>query len=537
MKNLLLLLLFPLALQAQRIVGMGEYQSFILNQTDHQIYTMRTGAQIKVPGQPANIVKVFGGLHVHYAIDVNSVVWAFDENAGTWAQVDTKATKIAPAVNGTGFAAIHTDGSLWVQGLQQKLPAGTFITDVWYPNAVFALDSAGNVYSGNYSGDNTAAVLMQGTNSPVTIGMARVPLPGPAGQIAAHPWAMHAVLRNGQIYAGGQDIRYYGYALFGLNALPVSPVRVDQLYKFPLPVDQISANYMTTFARLSDGSMWGWGENTSGTVGNGQETNMLATSPQYSAPWWNSPAWNQPSTKGGGLFVQYPVQIGAGTKWAELKRGTCFAMYMFAEDVNGGLWSWGRWKGLVLWNGVTGTSAQYNNQANQPNLFDVLVPTPIKDLPNVAPPVNKPPIAVIFFADSTMLSASGPDTLAFNGGLSVDPDGTISSYSWSILSGPAGGAIGGSGLQVVGIFPSAGTYLVQETVTDNSGATNSIARTVTVLPRTCPPVVVCPPPVVCPVCPPIPAPRTVTGVSINAGGQIVPLTQLLPFMLFTYSAN
>lgn len=51
----------------------------------------------------------------------------------------------------------------------------------------------------------------------------------------------------------------------------------------------------------------------------------------------------------------------------------------------------------------------------------------------------------------------------------------------------------------------------------------------------CPPVVVCPPPVVCPVCPPIPAPRTVTGVSVIINGQTytLPISSLL--MKFTFN--
>jgi hypothetical protein len=507
-KFLFLLLLSPLALQAQRPVGMGEYQSFLINPTDHAVYTMRTGVQVKVPGQPANIVNVFGGLHVHYFLDASGNVYAYDENVVTWKLVDTKVVKVAPAVGGTGFAAIHIDGSLWVQGVQQKLPAGTVITDVWYPNAVFALDSAGNVYSGNYSGDKSANILMQGTNSPITTGMAKVPLPSPAAMIAAHSWGAHFVLRNGQQYAGGQDTRYYGYGMGQLSAVPIAPIRVDQLYKLPAPIIQISASFMTTYAILSDRSMWAWGENTQGTVGNGQETNMLATTPNYSAPWYGLGPWTLPSSQGGALFQLLPTQIGKGIQWADLKRGTCYAMYEFAEDIKGTIYSWGRWKGLVLWNGVTGTSDQ---QANQPNLHDVLVPTPIKDFANVTPPppANIPPTAVVFNIDSTVLSASGPDTVAIDGTHSFDKDGSISSYSWSVITGPSGAAIGG-GATATGIFPSAGTYTVQLIVKDNAGALDTALAYVKVLPRTYPPPVVCPP---------IPPQRSVLSVTITILGQ------------------
>lgn len=508
MKKLLLLLLFPLALHAQED-GLGEYQSFRINPTDHAVYTMRTGVQVKVPGQPANIVNCFGGLHVHYFVDINGNAYAYDENTGTWTLVDTKVAKVAPSPSGTGAAIIHADGSLWAQGVQQKFPAGTVITDVWYNNEVLSLDSAGNVYRGT----------------------TKVSLPGPAKAIAAHQWAAHIVLRNGQILAYGPDYRYYGYALNQLSSAASSPIRVDQLYKLPAPITQISANYMTTYAILTDGSIWAWGENTSGTVGNGQETNMLATNPTYSAPWYNTPQWNLPASQGGALFQILPVQIGKGIQWAHLGRGTCYAMYMIAKDVNGHSYSWGRWKGLDLWNGVTGTTAQFNNQANQPNLFDVLIPTPIKDFATVTPPpppANKPPVARIFNPDAKGMQYPG-DTVMLYGDGSSDPDGTIVSYSYKQIGGPPSILVQ-SGANAMVFVTAVGDYTYQLTVTDDKGATGSDTGGAVIFRFPA-----CPAPVVCPVCPPIPAPRTVTGVSINTGGQIVPLTQLLPFLLFTYS--
>jgi hypothetical protein len=361
---------------------------------------------------------------------------------------------------------------------------------------------------------------MQGTNLPVTNGMAKVPLPGPAKAIAAHPWAAHFVLRNGQVYAGGSDIRYYGFTLFGLNSVPVAPIRVDQLHKFPAPIAQISADYMTTYAILTDGSMWAWGENTSGTVGNGQETNMLATTPNtYSAPWFNSPEWNRPTSQGGALFQQLATQIGMGTQWAYVNRGTCFAMYGMAEDVNGHLYSWGRWKGLVLWNGVTGTSAQYNNQENQPNLFDVLVPTPIKDLPNVAPPppANIPPVASLVAPASLTMPS---DTIFLDGSGSSDPDGLIASYSFQQVSGPPAVLVQ-SGTRATVYPTAAGTFAFRLTVVDNGGLNTSTTASVVINPY--------PPCPVCQICPPQ---RSVTAVSATINGVIYPLP--LPWLTITY---
>lgn len=83
--------------------------------------------------------------------------------------------------------------------------------------------------------------------------------------------------------------------------------------------------------------------------------------------------------------------------------------------------------------------------------------------------VNTPPVAS-FTSNCTDLTCS------FDGSASSDSDGSIASYSWSF---------GASSAVASNTFASAGTFAVTLTVTDNSGATNSISNNVTV---TAPPV-------------------------------------------------
>lgn len=531
---------------AYKKVGLGEYDSFFIG-TDNQIYDTTSGTSTKIAGQPANVVDVQGGLHTHGLITSDGSAYGWGDNLSQWAGVNSanpinSPIKFASGVKqivpffaaGEGFALIKTDGTLWTignttQGLsgtgaggsaktsapvQVKFPSGTVIVDVWVNGAAFALDSIGNVYSWGYSGgQNASIVLSQGTNSPVSNTPTKVPLPGPAKAICSHSWGTHILLQNGQLYACGQDYRYYGYALGQLSSLPIAPIRVDTLYKLPAPIVQITANYMSTFAILADGSMWAWGENTSGTIGNGQETNMKATNPTYSAPWYNSPAWNLSSTQGGALFVQFPVQIGKGIQWANLKRGTCYVMYMFAEDINGNLYSWGRNKGYVLANGIGGNS---NLQASQPNLWDVTSPTKVQPFGAVVtPPVDQTPLAVISQVQPVTLPNN---IITLDGSGSIDPDGSISSYAWTAVNGPTSAILGlGSKVQV--LLSSSGTYNYQLTVTDNQGATNSAQVSVSVSPV--------------PVCPPIPAPRIVTGVQLTIFGNNISIP--LSSTTFTFS--
>lgn len=85
---------------------------------------------------------------------------------------------------------------------------------------------------------------------------------------------------------------------------------------------------------------------------------------------------------------------------------------------------------------------------------------------------NLPPIA-----------KAGPDQkvapgamVSFDGGASVDPDGTIVSYDWNFGDSTPNG----SGRTVTHVYATAGVYKAKLTVTDNKGATGSAVATITV---------------------------------------------------------
>jgi PKD repeat protein len=86
---------------------------------------------------------------------------------------------------------------------------------------------------------------------------------------------------------------------------------------------------------------------------------------------------------------------------------------------------------------------------------------------------NQPPTA----AFTVSPSSGAPGTLfTLDGTSSTDPDGSLVSYQWSFGDGNSG-----SGPMVSHSYASAGTYTVQLTVTDNEGATNTAARSVSVV--------------------------------------------------------
>jgi hypothetical protein len=95
-----------------------------------------------------------------------------------------------------------------------------------------------------------------------------------------------------------------------------------------------------------------------------------------------------------------------------------------------------------------------------------------------------PPIASFTFSPSAPLLGQ---LVTFNGSGSSDPDGTVSSYSWSFGDGSSGA----TGVSTTHSYTHAGTFTVQLSVTDNSGSVAATARSLTVSPApiTHPPVI------------------------------------------------
>src|SRR6202012_658868 len=109
----------------------------------------------------------------------------------------------------------------------------------------------------------------------------------------------------------------------------------------PLPVKSIVCNMATTHVILTDGSLWGWGDNAVGSIGNGKELNFATTALPYN---WDFHAAD--------LLQQSPVQITTRKDFVGVYGAGPFTLYNYALTADGTFYSWGRNKGSILGNGV-----------------------------------------------------------------------------------------------------------------------------------------------------------------------------------------
>ena len=233
-----------------------------------------------------------------------------------------------------------------------------------------------------------------------------------------------AIADNGTLYAWGQG--YYGQLGNGSNAMQLTPVAVE----FPAGVTawlSASASYKSSFALGNDGSIYGWGANSEGELGNG--TTQMTNAP---------------------VRVATPT----GISWRKLMAG---GNEGFALATDGTLYAWGqnhwgecglgyRGRQLVpavvpfpggapnVWADIAGGGGHALGLGSDCRVyqwglrFSVLVPQPTPallagftdwcDVPSNAPPV----VAVISPADGAIVSVPGTVVLEAT---ASDADGSI----------------------------------------------------------------------------------------------------------------
>jgi alpha-tubulin suppressor-like RCC1 family protein len=545
-------------------IASGEYANFILDNSTQTLYGVGSGSTGKgtnsglcglpipcqFPSANTKIKFVAAGLHTATAIDVSGNVYFTGANEdGTMGNGTTTGTATSfvaiptdsagqPFTNityltmgsseftgGQGYGAIvyaiRSDGTLWVWGNTEggyrgdgtygttitkpvqitSFPAGTVITKVVVQDIVIALDSKGNVWT--WAGNGGLNCLLGNILRTNYMVPQILSLPGTATDIAGGGLWSYALLSNGSLYGWGL---YLGYMGVGATAsagwtLQPSPLLLNDDLDLPATIAHISCNTTTTYAILTNGTLWSWGGGECGQVGNGQDLNY-AIYTQNPAPYGGSTptpyAWNWDMSTAQ-LQQHKPMQLAPGIdNFVAVSAGSADVFYEFAVDNNGQLYSWGRNKTGILANGVI--EGDYTNgsiASLYPNSWDVPYITAInpfemtENILSTSPecisspgasscsaysiPVNTPPVAN---AGSNQ-TVAGP-TAVLDGSASKD-NVAIVYYIWSQVSGPNTAVISiPSGIKANLSGLTKGVYVFKLKVIDNGWLRDSANVTITV---------------------------------------------------------
>src|SRR3989337_2185821 len=131
-------------------------------------------------------------------------------------------------------------------------------------------------------------------------------------QIAAGSYHTLAIKSDGTLWAWGYN--YAGQLGDGTTSNKTTPVQIGTGTNW----SQIAAGGYHTLAIKSDGTLWAWGYNSYGQLGDG--------------------------ASGGGNYKTTPVQIGTGTNWSQIAAG---GYHTLAIQSDGTLWAWGNYYGQL----------------------------------------------------------------------------------------------------------------------------------------------------------------------------------------------
>lgn len=406
MKNLLSLLLFPLALSAQKYqVYPGEYDNWVRHPTTRMLYNVVANSNDPVPGIPAvadGEGKGSAALHTAGFIGVDGFAYVWGDNtcniSGLGLKLPTlemtktavgNARQIVAYANsgegsgpglGYGFAIVTNDNKLVLLGNTQsgfrgdgtegnkaeqrpyrvtavskpilKVVAGSFIYVLYTDGTV---DSWGGTRRPYYP----TFTLGRGVDNPDPTRPGAMKFPEPIVDLAGGgDWTLFKG-KSGALYGVAYGTRYLGVGpnVPGRNI----PFNLTKVLGLPGNPVQLAVGAQASYVLMANGDAYAWGDNTQGAIGNGKEAKFA----NFAAPW-----------NGGILWVDKPVKINpAGVSFVRLFASIGDAFYAVAEDRNGHLWVWGRNKGYVLWNSQG--SPDPTIQANQPNRWDVVAPMKI----------------------------------------------------------------------------------------------------------------------------------------------------------------
>jgi len=293
-----------------------------------------------VPVQVSNltgITAIAGGYSAGYALDGGGNVWAWGVNqCGELGDASTLQSNVPVQVSDlTGITAIaggneaayaiDSDGAIWSWGRNnygqlgnlstanssipvQVINPYTEVSEPTTPSKVvgswssaYALHPDGTIKSWGYNNNCQLGNKLL-TNSSLAVQVYNLNLVG-VTDIAAGNQSAYALNGDGTIWSWGSNT----YGQLGNNSTTNSPVPVQ--VSFLTGITAIAANYQSVYALDGNGNVWSWGSNTYGQLGNNSTTNS-----------------------------RVPVQVSNLTGITAI---ACSQYSAYALDSDGTVWSWG----------------------------------------------------------------------------------------------------------------------------------------------------------------------------------------------------
>ena len=286
---------------------------------------------------------------------------------GDWSRI--------PQGQGDAFNAVKPDGTLWTWGNNSNGGLGLNQASPVKISSPTQIGSGTDWARPGGGGDNVRSAVktdgtlwMWGKNSDGTLGQnertsrsSPVQVPGTTWSTAAHHLggtddAMAAIKTDGTLWTWGSGL----YGMLGLNT--GHPVRKSSPTQIPGIWTSVGGHNYMMAATKSDGTLWTWGENSPGVLGDNSRTqrsspvqvpgtNWAAVSPfggytimsaiKTDGTLW---AWgnNAYGSLGQNNRTEYssPVQVGSDTTWKQPAAGGTDGI-TGAVKTDGTLWTWG----------------------------------------------------------------------------------------------------------------------------------------------------------------------------------------------------